>query len=350
MACNCKLPLPESTDTITSVDEGGSATFSTVHPDIILTNILTRLDGPTLASAACISSQLHALSCREKLWTDICHSTWPSITTPRLRRVISTFPDGPRSFFSNSFPLLASLEPTSAVGSPANHHRPSELISAVDIYYRGELMFSKVVETETVSGWFRCSPFRIDLLEPKEVVPTPIPYPDGDDTCRGLADDLTLSWIMIDPTGRRAMNLSSHRPVSVQRHWLSGEVHVRFASILKGDRGSSSEYVQCGIVVTCGGSGSGGMQVSEVSMLVEDMDGMHLNGGDSLVILERTLEGKKGRGRRREEEGRKRYEKYLEKKRERRERKVRTEAILDTLCAVLGVFGFGLLLFVFLCK
>lgn len=206
-------------------------------------------------------------------------------------------------------------------------------------------MFSKVVETETVSGWFRCSPFRIDLLEPKDVVPTPIQYPDGDDTCSELADDLTLSWIVIDPTGRRAMNLSSHRPVSVQRHWLSGEVHVRFASILTGDRGSSSEHVQCGIVVTCGGSGSGDMQVREVSMLVEDMDGMHLNGGDSLVILERALEGRKGKGRRREEEGRKRYEKFLEKKKERKERKVRTEGVLDTLCAVIGVFVFALLLF-----
>lgn len=125
---------------------------------------------------------------------------------------------------------------------------------------------------------------------------------------------------------------------------------MQLASILTGDRGSSSEYVQCGILVTCGGSGSVDMQVREVSMVVEDMDGMHLNGGDSLVILKRALEGKKGKGRRREEEGRKRYEKYLEKKRERKERKARTEGVLDTLCAVSGVFAFALLLFILLCR
>lgn len=211
-------------------------------------------------------------------------------------------------------------------------------------------MFSKVVETETVSGWFRCSPFRIDLLEPKDVVLTPIRYPDGDNTCDQLSEEFTLSWIVIDPTGRRAMNLSSHRPVSVQRHWLSGEVHVRFASVLIGERGSSSEYVQCGIVVTCGGSGSGDMQVREVSLLVEDMDGMHLNGGDSLVILERALECKKGKGARREEEGKERYEKYLERKRERKERKVKTEGVLDMVCAVFGVIAFALLWLFILCR
>ncbi|KAH7512201.1 hypothetical protein FEM48_Zijuj12G0065500 [Ziziphus jujuba var. spinosa] len=287
---DCSSKLSDSTAAISTVDEYGGATFSTVHPDIIQTHILTRLDGPTLASAACTSSQLHALSCQEKLWTDICHSTWPSTTAPRLRHLISTFPDGPRSFFSESFPPLSDLEPTTTTTASNTwryHHRPSELISAVDIYYRGKLMFSKVVETETVSGWFRCSPFRIDLLEPKDVVTTPIRYPNGDNACGQLSEEFTLSWIVIDPRGRRAMNLSSHRPVSVQRHWLSGEVHVRFASVLTGERGSSSEYVQWGIVVTCGGSDSGDMQVREVSLLAEDMDGMHLNGGDSLEHLQK---------------------------------------------------------------
>lgn len=125
---------------------------------------------------------------------------------------------------------------------------------------------------------------------------------------------------------------------------------MRFASVLTGERGSSSEYVQWGIVVTCGGSDSGDMQVREVSLLAEDMDGMHLNGGDSLVILQRALEGKKGKGRRREEEGRKRYEKYLEKKRDRKERKVKTEGVLDMLCAVVGVIAFALLWLFILCR
>ncbi|KAK2655598.1 hypothetical protein Ddye_008650 [Dipteronia dyeriana] len=278
-----------------------TSSISGVHSDIIETHILTRLDGPTLASTACVSSQLYSLiTCDETLWTNICHSTWPSTNSPRVSHVISTFDKGPRSFFSESF---TNPDPTaSAAESASNHDAPSELISAVDIYYRKKLMLSKVVETETVSGWYKCSPFRVDLLDPKDTVSTRIPYPDTEEACRELAEDFTLSWILIDPTRRRAMNLSSNKPVSVQRHWLSGEVHVRFASMLSGGE-------QCGIVITCGRSQ---MHVREVSLQVEDTDGMHLSGKDSLVILQRALEGKRENNRGREEEGKRRYEHYLE--------------------------------------
>ncbi|KAL6133680.1 hypothetical protein ACLB2K_065914 [Fragaria x ananassa] len=333
-----------------TVDEDPSASISAVHPDIIQAHILTRLDGPTLASAACTSSQLHSLASDHRLWSNICHSTWPSTTTPRLRHLISSFPDGAFSFFSDSFPLLANLDSSSAAAAADHHDRPSELISAVDIYHGEKLIFSKVVETETVSGWFMFSPFRVDLLDPKDVVPTTVKYPEAD-TCRDLGEELWLSWILIDPAGRRAMNLSSHTVVSVQRHWLSGEVHARFASIFPGEKGSASEYVQLGIVVTCGiGSEGGELQVREVSLQVEDMDGMHLNGKESLVILQRGLEGRKGRKGRRKEEGRRRYEKYLERKRERKEKKMRTEGTLDTLCVTFGVLGFLLFWLFILCR
>ncbi|KAK3226929.1 hypothetical protein Dsin_006791 [Dipteronia sinensis] len=311
-----------------------TCSISAVHSDIIETHILTRLDGPTLASTACVSSQLYSLiTCDETLWTNICHSTWPSTNTPRLSHVISTFEKGPRSFFSDSF---TNPDPTAtataavATESASNHDSPSYLISAVDIYYRNKLMLSKIVETETVSGWYQCSPFRVDLLDPKDTVATRIPYPDTEEACQELAEDFTLSWILIDPTRRRAMNLSSNKPVSVQRHWLSGEVQVRFASMLSGGE-------QCGIVITCGRSQ---MHVREVSLQVEDTDGMHLSGKDSLVILQRALEGKRENNRRREEEGKRRYEHYLEMRRVRRERKLRTEWTLDMLFVAFGVFIF----------
>lgn len=195
---------------------------------------------------------------------------------------------------------------------------------------------SRVVETETVTGWFRCSPFRVDLLDPKDTVPTPIGPPD--ETCKELGNDLTLTWIVVDPASRRSMNLSSNKPVSVNRHWLTGEVHVRFASVLAGGKGSSSELVQCGIVATCGsGAGGGEMHVREVSLQVEDMDGMNLNGRDSLVILQKALEGKRGNGRRREEEGKRRYDEYLERKRKRKERRMKREGVLDILGVLMAV-------------
>jgi len=340
---------PTSKLPTTAVDEGEATTISAVHPDIIRAHILTRLDGPTLASTACATSQLYTLSTQEDLWTNVCHCTWPSTNTPRLRHVITTFPTGPRSFFADSFPLLTTISDPTAANSAPNPDRPSELISAVDVYYKGKPIFCKVIETETVTAWFRCSPFRLDLLDPKDVVPTRIKYPEGDDMCRELEEDLTLSWILIDPIGRRAVNLSSQSPVSVQRHWLSGE--VRFATILEGgERGSSSESAHCGVVVTCGGSQGGELVVREVSLQVEDMDGMHLNGKDSLGILQRALEGRMGRRGRREEEGRKRYQEYLERKRERKERQLRTEGTLDMLFMAFGVLVFASFWLIVLCR
>ncbi|XP_062112681.1 probable F-box protein At2g36090 [Humulus lupulus] len=333
-----------SSASLSTVDHDGAASISTLHSDIIQTHILTRLDGPTLASAGCASAQLNSLSREQSLWANICQSTWPSTSSPSVRQAISDFHGAHRSFFADSFPLI-----TTSNSSPSNSraddlHRTPELISAVDFHYRGELIFSKVVVTETLSGWFRCSPFRVDLLHPKDVVPTRIPYPNedknDDSACSNLAEELTLSWIVIDPTGRRAINLSSHKPVSVQRHWLSGEVQVRFASVLAGggDRGSSTESVTCGAVVTCGVSQGGEMlQVREVCLIVEDMDGMHMKGKESLVILRKALEGKRVNSERREMEGKKRYEEYLERKKKRIERKARTEGTLDILSA--SLFG-----------
>ncbi|KAI3471907.1 hypothetical protein Pfo_028595 [Paulownia fortunei] len=291
--------------TVTTAEQGGATGFSALHPDIIKSHVLTRLDGPALGSAACCSTTLRHLSSQDNLWSNICHSTWPSTSSPRLSHFISTFPDGgPRAFFSHAFPILAGRSLTHTSSNP-----PPELISAVDIHYKDNLIFTKTQETETVSGWFRCSPFRIDLLEPKDVVPTPIKYPEGDEACTEMINDMTLSWILIDP------------PVTVQRHWLTGEVQVRYASIPAADHG----HVQCGIVVTCGGCERGEMQVREVSLEIEDMDGMHLNGKDSLVFLQWTLEGKKGTGKNRVQEGQRRYKEFVEMKRERRERKLRTE-------------------------
>jgi hypothetical protein len=224
----------------------------------------------------------------------------------------------------------------------------SEVVSAVDIHFNNKLIFSKVEETETITGWFKCSPFRIDLLDPKDVVPTGIQHPDDNDKCTDLMKDMRLSWMMIDPIRRLSVNLSSQSPVSVQLHWLSGEVQVQFASILAVDQKGHVQTVQCVIEVTCGGSEGGEMQVKEVSMQVEDMDGMHLNGKDSLVILQRAMEGKKGKGKNREEEGRRRYVEYSHLQKERRERRLRNEGTLDILCVTFGVSIFAAICFLIL--
>ncbi|GAY68496.1 hypothetical protein CUMW_264580 [Citrus unshiu] len=95
--------------------------ITTLLPDIIETHILTRLDGQTLAAAACTSSRLHSLCAQEKLWQHICSATWPSCNDPRVRTLVSSYPGGGhRSFFSHSF--------------------------------RNDPVFSRVAENETVTG------------------------------------------------------------------------------------------------------------------------------------------------------------------------------------------------------
>ena len=71
------------------------------------------------------------------------------------------------------------------------------------------------------------------------------------------------------------------------------------------------------------------------------MNGMYLNGKDSLVILRRTLEGKRGKGNRREEERKKEFVEFLERKKERKEKKMRRERTLDMLCIAFGVLAFA---------
>ncbi|XP_019186614.1 PREDICTED: probable F-box protein At1g60180 isoform X2 [Ipomoea nil] len=322
---------------LSTAEHGGEAEFFALHGDIIESHILTRLDGPTLASTSAVSSALRRFCSEAQLST---------AADPRVRAVVSGFPNGgPRAFFAHSFAIPDSGRSRSY--SKPSMPAPEELISAVDVRYKGRLIFTKAQETETVTAWFRCSPFRIDLLDPKDVVPTPISHPDGDGACAAFSDDMTLSWILIDPNGRRAVNLSSHKPVSVHRHWLSGEVQAKFASILAVDHRRS--HVQCAIVVTCGASEGGEMQVREVSMQMEDMEGTHLNGKDSLVILQRALEGKKGNGSRRVEEGKRRYAEFLEMKREKQERKLRIEGVLDILCVAFGVSAFLVFSYFLLC-
>ncbi|XP_004513578.2 probable F-box protein At2g36090 [Cicer arietinum] len=301
-----------------------TTTISAFHSDIIQTNILTRLDGSALASVASTCSRFHYLCSTEHLWENACYSTWPSTNTPCVRHAISTFPNGSRSFFADCFSSHY-LATTTIETASMNLDRTPRLISAVDIFHRKRLVFSKVVETETVTGWFRCSPFRVDMLEIKDVIKCPV-----QDTCRNLGEELRLSWILIDPVSRRAVNVSSGKAVTVQRHWLSGEVNLQFATVVYGEIATALEVALCSVVVTLVEES---MEVREVSLQVEDMDGKHVNGRDSLVILKRALEG----GRNWKGDGEEGHREFVKKKKEREERKKRAERRLDMLCLCVGL-------------
>ncbi|XP_010520447.1 PREDICTED: F-box protein At3g44326 [Tarenaya hassleriana] len=316
---------------------GVGTTISAVPHDVVRSHIIPCLDGASVAALSSASVELHSLCTDEHIWRDKCIATWRSFLDPRVQRVISTLPSGHRSFFSDSYTHLGlrrglvDLPPSVAT---------KELISAVDIYYKGEVIFSKVQETETVSGWFLCSPFRVDLLDPKESVSTRIPYNDQWDEetwVRNAEENLSLSWILIDPTRKRAANVSSRRPVSVHRHWLTGEVHVRFSTVLAGNRkrksSSSSELVEFATEMVMAPEASA-VEVREVSLVAEDMEGKNLGGEGSLVILTAAMGGGRRRG-----GGEERYRELEQRKREAREEKGRrrsSKAVDTAACVVAG--------------
>lgn len=291
-----------------------------LHPDVLIC-ALRRLDGPSLAAAGCASSHLRALSSDSSIWRDLCLSTWPSLGHPSL---VSLFPTPHyQSLFSSAFPF--------PFPCPSNQSRPSypltlprQLISAVDLHYQGKLKFSKVVEVDASSSWFLGSPFRIEALEEQSP-------PLVSSTGQISPSELSLSWILIDPESRKAVNVSSRSPVAIDRHWYTGETLVRYGMVI--------HDLLISIVVTCGEDGS---HIREVSMTVEDGDGIGVCGKESLEMLMDAMEGtRKRRGHGEEEkEASTRYDEFVRRRRNRKESKARKECLVDLCCTGVGAFVF----------
>ncbi|XP_073013248.1 probable F-box protein At2g36090 [Typha latifolia] len=297
---------PCAADT-TSIDD--------LHVDVMI-RALRLLDGPSLAAASCATAHLRVLASDPATWRDLCLSTSPS-----LRLLLPLFPYASyRSFFSDAltFPDPRSLGKSSSLSVAP--YLPRELISAVDLHHDGSPVLSRVIRTDAFSPWFLGSPFRIDAVD-GAAPPTPAIS----------SDKLSLSWIIIDPARRRAVNVSSRSPVAVDRHWYTGEKIVRFATVVG----------KCSVTaaVTCGKEAG---QVREVSLGVEDADGIGVNGRGSLVILTQALESvRKGRGKGEEEkEAKKRYFEFVKRKMRRKEKKARREWVVDFCCIAVGIVLF----------
>ncbi|KAF2605005.1 hypothetical protein F2Q70_00027977 [Brassica cretica] len=300
-------------------DYSNGDSFSTLHPDIIQTQILTRLDGPTLTSTASTSSYLQTLCTEQKLWQELSTAAWPSVNDPY------------RSFFADSYPFSEHTWPSEKDDPPT-----TGLISAVDLYYRGELIYSKVQEMETESGkggWFLSTPFRVDLLDPKESVETRIRYPGGDYEAwvRDMEESMKLNWILIDPVKKRAANISSRDAVSAKRNWLTGDLEIRFSTVVTAAETWKEVDEEVG----------GEVHVREVRLGVEDIEGKCLKGRESVVILQGLLVGKRSRkdGCGEQRRGKGKYEEYVEMKTEWRKKKERREKFQDT---IFMIFGFSL--------
>ncbi|KAI3739532.1 hypothetical protein L2E82_29939 [Cichorium intybus] len=151
---------------------------------------------------------------------------------------------------------------------------------------------------------------------------------------------MRLSWILIDPVQNRAVNLSSKKPVSFQRNWLTDEIELTFAFVAVSDVCQhDNDYVNCNIEITCEVKRSSGeLYVCGLSLTVQDINGECLSGKNTMVILQGLMGDRRskmnsGGG----DELKERYEEYIRKRSERKEMLEGRERVLDMVCVASGI-------------
>ncbi|KAF8664742.1 hypothetical protein HU200_054462 [Digitaria exilis] len=313
---------------------GAAAARTTAIDDVpadVMALVLRCLDGASLAAVGCVCSNLRRLAADPATWRELCLAMWPSLNDiPSSSYYTIAGGVHYRALFADAFPFPATFSTpppppaASSSSSPAgcNHPLlPERLVSAVDLHHGGALIMSRIVETDATSDWFLGSPFRVDALV-QEAFSSPTPAI--------AAADLSLSWILIDPSTGRALNASSRRPVAVDRKWLTGDTVARFAVVLAG--------VALEAAVTCDERRG---HVREVSLCVEDGDGGGVSGRDGLVAVAAAMAGARcGGGRGAEAAARVRYEEFVAGKKARKEWKARREGMVDLCCSGVGAAAF----------
>ncbi|XXG76286.1 hypothetical protein AAC387_Pa08g0664 [Persea americana] len=352
----------------------------------LLAEILSRLDGPNLAAAACSSSDLRRVAKEERLWVDLCHETWPSTKEKTTHNLISSL-GGFTKFYADSYPLLV-YRKDPKVPRAASHVSPSDFVSFIDVYYKKKCIFSKVLHgisgtddscdgNENFDWWFLDCPFRIDVLNYQRgsTALDDDGFDDGQDVqdhdevtmaslpsipmvekkqrgnskfCRKLGKNVRLSWVLLNTKTGKAVNLSSWKPILVQRHWPSeSDFLMRFGCVVPVEEQLlPCTSAECVISVRCRLlEREGCLRWTEISMYVEDMEGAHVSGRTGIMLLEGALGCERSRHNWEVEMG---YGEYMREKREMVQKKMKNEGFADMLCLFSGIALLGSLCFLVL--
>ncbi|KAJ6808828.1 putative F-box protein [Iris pallida] len=364
----------------------GESVAASLSSDLFY-DILRRLDGATLARAACACADFRSISKEEVLWENVCRSLWPSTNREDVRNLVTSI-GGFRKFYADCFPLIVNKDvPPVQLNADIPYPEewieddyygdfyesesisPSDYICIVDVRYKDKPFYSKVVwgipDSGSYNGWFYNCPFRIDLLS----------HLDGDDNGAGkvflsvadglphitsvererkdgklwreLNDGIKLSWIIVNRSLKQAVNIASWSPLGGQRHWPTDmDFLLRFGSILPAKNILPCQVAECILVmkfrITDAGNGATSspqptLKLTELSMQLEDMGGAHVNGWNSLLVLKEALSCQRSKN----------YSKvmeschlYLKAQSELKEEKMRNESWLDRLCIISGIAGF----------
>lgn len=344
-------------------------------------DILRRLDGLSLASAACACATFRSISKEERLWENVCTSMWPSTYREDVKSLISSI-GGFRKYYADCFPLVINEEipdfhSAEYLDYPEEWTEgeyygdfesisPSDFVSIVDIWYKDKTICSKVLwgipNTNGFHSWFYNCPFRVDLLTSAArdndvegevtlssldglppLVSMERERKDGK-VWQELWTGLRLSWIVVNPKLKRSANLASWSPLGGQRHWpTDNDFLIRFGSILPAKDILPCQVVECmlnmkfRVVRTEGEGGETRLKLTELSMQLVDMEGAHVNGRNSLLVLKEALYCHKSKNYSKVVEVCQLYSKVQS---ELKQEKMRYESRLDRLCILSGIAAF----------
>ncbi|KAJ0797086.1 putative F-box-like domain superfamily protein [Helianthus annuus] len=311
------------------------ASMDSLNSDVFY-DILRRVDGATLASAACACAAFKAISNEEKLWEDVCYSMWPSTKRDDVKTLISST-GGFKKFYADCFPLIVNKTvPEFGWGDYSEYPEewteaeyygdydelesvsPSDFVSIVDIKYKEKTICSKVLwgipNASVQNGWFSDCPFRVDLFsyasrDEDHAGEVTLSVSDGlppvtslererkdGKLWQELHNGIRVSWIMVNLKVKQAANLSSWYAVDGQRHWPTSEDYMlHFGSIVPVKDIIPCHVVKCIItlrfqVTDIEGSGTHTtLNLTEICMKLGNMEGGHVNGRNSLFVLKEAL-------------------------------------------------------------
>ncbi|KAI3678939.1 hypothetical protein L6452_38243 [Arctium lappa] len=345
-------------------------------------DILKRLDGATLASASCACAAFSSMSKEERLWEDVCSSMWPSTKRDDVKNLISSV-GGFKKFYADCFPLIVNTEVPEFRWNDYPEYpeelteaeyygdidefenvSPSDFVSIVDIRYKDKTICSKVIwgipNANGFNGWFSNCPFRIDLftfsgrgddhtggvtLSVADGLPlvTSMERERKDGKLwQELRDGIRLSWIVVNTKAKQAANLSSWSPLGGQRHWPTDkDFLLRFGSILPAKDILPCQMVECVLAMKFRVTEASGvhttLELTELCMQLGDMDGAHVNGRNSLLVLKEALSCNRSRNYSLALES---CHLYSKAQSEMKEEKMRYESMLDRLFILGGITTF----------
>ncbi|WRX07559.1 hypothetical protein QQP08_000046 [Theobroma cacao] len=308
-------------------------------------DILRRLDGPTLATAACACATFCSISREERLWENVCSTMWRSTNREDVKSLISSI-GGFRKFYADCFPLIVNKEVTEYQWNDYLEY-PEEWTEAE---YYGDtdgvesispLDFVSIVDIRDDDNEGEVTLSVSDGLPP--IISMEKERKDGK-LWKELRDGLRLSWIVVNRKVKQAANLASWSPLGGQRHWPTDKDFViRFGSVLPAKDVLPCQVVECILIMkfrvihTEGEGIETTLKLTELSMQLEDMEGAHVNGRNSLLILKEALSCHRSKN----------YSEVLESchlyskvQSELKEEKMRNESRLDRLCILSGIAVF----------